>query len=59
MLESSVDLARRLGLVTVAEGVESEEEMELVRRVGCDLVQGYYVQRPVSADALLDWISAL
>jgi len=59
MLESSVDLARRLGLVTVAEGVESEEEMEIVRRVGCDLVQGYYVQRPVSADALLDWISAL
>lgn len=58
MLESSVELARRLGLNTVAEGVENAEELALVTRVGCDLVQGYYLQRPLALEPLLDWMAA-
>ncbi|GGB34257.1 transcriptional regulator [Roseibium aquae] len=55
MLESSVDLAKRLGLKTVAEGVETQAEWDLVSALGVDTVQGYFVAKPMPADALLTW----
>jgi len=58
MLESSVELARRLGLNTVAEGVENAEEFALVTRVGCDLVQGHYLSPTLALEPLLDWMAA-
>ena len=57
MLESSIDLARKLDLSIVAEGAESEEDMNLVSALGCDEVQGYFVARPMPADDLLAWIA--
>ncbi|MDB4222710.1 EAL domain-containing protein, partial [Granulosicoccus sp.] len=42
-------LANRFGLETVAEGVETVEQLELVRLLNCDLVQGYYFSKPVTA----------
>ncbi|MBR4798981.1 MAG: EAL domain-containing protein, partial [Clostridia bacterium] len=42
-----LDIAQYLHVKTVAEGVETEGQMELLRRAGCDLVQGYYFSRPV------------
>jgi diguanylate cyclase len=45
-----VSLARRIGLVTVAEGIESVEESERVRALGCDYGQGYFIARPTPAD---------
>ncbi|MGE0255347.1 MAG: EAL domain-containing protein [Alphaproteobacteria bacterium] len=56
MLESSIDLARKLDLSIVAEGAESEEDMNLVTALGCDEVQGYFVARPMPAHDLLAWI---
>jgi EAL domain-containing protein (putative c-di-GMP-specific phosphodiesterase class I) len=45
-----------LGLAVVAEGVETKGAWSSPTRLGCDLVQGYYLSRPVPADALqLDW----
>jgi len=41
LLQGIVDLAHRLGVKVVAEGVESPREFDLVRRIGCDLVQGF------------------
>jgi EAL domain-containing protein (putative c-di-GMP-specific phosphodiesterase class I) len=41
-----------LGLRTVAEGVESEGQAELLRRLGCQEAQGYHYGRPVPADVL-------
>ncbi|MBO6864488.1 MAG: EAL domain-containing response regulator [Alphaproteobacteria bacterium] len=58
MLESSVDLARRLGLSTVAEGVETQAEWDIVAELGVDVVQGYFIARPMPADELLDWARA-
>lgn len=58
ILETSIQLAKRLGLRTVAEGVETEEELELVKNLGCDLAQGYYFAPPLAADALEAWIAA-
>ena len=42
-LESSIDLARRLNIRSVAEGIETEEDLSLWRRLGVDLAQGYYL----------------
>lgn len=56
ILESSIRLARELRLTSVAEGVESREECEMLRRLGCDLAQGYLFARPMHADAFADWV---
>ncbi|HEX7096936.1 MAG TPA: EAL domain-containing protein, partial [Acidimicrobiales bacterium] len=44
-----VELAADLGLTTVAEGIEGAAELEVVKRLGCDLGQGYYFSQPVNA----------
>lgn len=53
--EVIVDLARRFGLQTVAEGVERPEQRLRFEQMGCDRIQGYLVSRPLTADALLEW----
>jgi EAL domain-containing protein (putative c-di-GMP-specific phosphodiesterase class I) len=45
-----VDLARALGMRSVAEGVESAEALDLLRTLGCDEAQGYFISRPIAAD---------
>ncbi len=56
ILESSISLAKNLGLRIVAEGVERQEEWDLVKVLGVDLVQGYYISKPLSAADLLAWL---
>jgi EAL domain-containing protein (putative c-di-GMP-specific phosphodiesterase class I) len=58
ILESSVALAQRLGLRTVAEGVETEDELMLVKSLGCTLVQGFYFTKPLSAPDFERWLAA-
>lgn len=48
IIRAIVTLAQQLGLRVVAEGVETEEEFELLRRLGCDLVQGYLFAKPMT-----------
>ena len=57
ILESSVVLAQRLGMTVVAEGVETEEDWDLVASLGVDLVQGYFVSRPLPPDDLPAWLA--
>lgn len=56
ILESSVEMARKLNIVSVAEGVESQEDWNLLRRIGCDLAQGYYFARPMEAANFPAWL---
>jgi EAL domain-containing protein (putative c-di-GMP-specific phosphodiesterase class I) len=49
IIMSTIELAHSMGLKVVAEGVETREAWNLLRRLGCDLVQGYLVSRPLSA----------
>lgn len=57
ILESSVRLGHRLGLRVVAEGIERQEEWDLVSALGCDEAQGYFVAHAMSAEALPEWLA--
>ncbi len=58
ILESSIFLAHRLGMSTVAEGVETPAEWNLVVELGGDAVQGYSLARPMPKDQFLSWLQA-
>jgi diguanylate cyclase (GGDEF)-like protein len=51
MVRTIVALGRNLGMDVVAEGVETVEQLEVLRQVGCDSVQGFLLSRPVDAEA--------
>jgi diguanylate cyclase (GGDEF)-like protein/PAS domain S-box-containing protein len=57
IVRSIVQLARNFGFETVAEGVETEEALKVVRRAGCDQVQGYLLARPMPASEVPAFVS--
>ena len=56
IVRAVVDLARNLGLGTVAEGVENQSTWELLTELGCGSAQGYVLARPMAADAFWSWL---
>lgn len=52
-------LAQGLGLETIAEGVETDEQLDKIIALGCDLIQGYCYARPVDIDELADVIDTI
>ncbi len=52
LIRAIISIARDLSLQTVAEGVESEAQLEILQELGCNLGQGYHFSRPVPADQL-------
>jgi EAL domain-containing protein (putative c-di-GMP-specific phosphodiesterase class I) len=59
IVRAVVALGQALGIVTVAEGVETVEQLEALRSLGCDAAQGYLFSRPVPADQLGDAVSRI
>lgn len=57
IVRSTIDLAHKLGLQVVAEGVESKSTYELLASLGCDAAQGYFISRPLPGDELQDWVT--
>lgn len=57
VVEAIIALGKAMKLDVVAEGVETDQQFAIVRRLGCDLVQGYFIARPMPADQLLIWIN--
>lgn len=51
-----IRMAQQLGITSLAEGVETAAQLELLQRFGCDQVQGYFYSKPLSADALLAFV---
>jgi EAL domain-containing protein (putative c-di-GMP-specific phosphodiesterase class I) len=58
IVRSSINLAHDLGLQVVAEGVEDEAVATELRRLGCDVAQGYWLSKPMPAADLGDWLQA-
>lgn len=58
LVRSAVDLGHNLGLSVVAEGVEDASTLDALHALGCDIAQGYYVARPMSAAKFDAWIAA-
>lgn len=55
IVEASLSMARQLGLKTVAEGIEDRADFDLMRTMGCDLAQGFFIARPMPADTFDAW----
>jgi diguanylate cyclase (GGDEF)-like protein len=58
IVSTTVELGQRLGLEVVAEGPEDEETLAILRSLGCDLVQGFGIARPMPAGEVPEWAAA-
>ena len=58
MVQSMIDMAREMRLSTVAEGVETLAECQTLADMGCDIVQGYLISKPLEAAAFGEWRQA-
>jgi EAL domain-containing protein (putative c-di-GMP-specific phosphodiesterase class I) len=56
LVQSAIDLGHNLGLSVVAEGVEDQATLTALTEVGADVVQGFYLGRPMTAELLNTWI---
>ena len=57
IVKSSIDLARDLGLRTVAEGIETQDDWDIMSKLGCQEGQGFFISEPLPADQLTAWFS--
>ena len=51
-METIVSMVSRLGYESVAEGVETKEQLDYMKQIGCDVIQGYYMAKPMPAEEL-------
>ncbi|WP_426450228.1 putative bifunctional diguanylate cyclase/phosphodiesterase [Paenibacillus sp. S-38] len=58
IVKAMIIMAHSLNQRVVAEGVETAEQVEVLRELGCDAVQGYYYSRPLPEEELLAWLKA-
>lgn len=52
IIETMIGMSKKLGFETVAEGVETKEQLEILENMGCDIIQGYYLGKPVSDEEI-------
>ena len=52
IMEAIVSMVNRLGYESVAEGVETKEQLDYMKKIGCDVIQGYYMAKPMPAEDL-------
>ncbi len=58
VVQSVIELGKNLGLQTTAEGVEDQKAMEFVSALNCNLVQGYYIAKPMEGKYIPAWVEA-
>lgn len=56
VLTDIVDMAKRIGMFVLSEGVETKEDYDFLHEIGCNLVQGYYISKPLAADECLPFL---
>ena len=57
VIENIIKMAHKMGLLTVAEGAESNEHFRTLRSLGCDFIQGYYFSQPLSKNDFEDYLN--
>ncbi len=58
LVELILDIAKNLKMPVIAEGVETERQLAMLKDAGCDLVQGYYFSRPVPPEEFEKFIES-
>jgi EAL domain-containing protein (putative c-di-GMP-specific phosphodiesterase class I)/FixJ family two-component response regulator len=58
MVKKTIEMGHELGMSVMAEGVETQEQLDLLREKGCDSVQGYFFSRPLPLEALVIWLES-
>ncbi len=58
IVKALIGLSEELGLEVVAEGIETEEQMNIARRLGCTVFQGFHVARPMRVEDAINWARA-
>ncbi|MBC7994672.1 MAG: EAL domain-containing response regulator [Rhizobacter sp.] len=56
ILEGSIGIAKRMRMRSVAEGAETEDDWHLLREIGCDLAQGWFIGLPMAPESVPEWI---
>ncbi|WP_161990560.1 EAL domain-containing protein [Candidatus Methylobacter oryzae] len=56
VVESSIDMAHKLQIKSVAEGVETQQDWDKLKNMKCDIAQGYFIAKPMDAEAFRDFI---
>jgi EAL domain-containing protein (putative c-di-GMP-specific phosphodiesterase class I) len=56
LVESIIEIGKSLGIEVLAEGVETMQHASMLKEIGCDALQGYAFARPMSAEALGDFV---
>ena len=59
IVRSTIELGHSLGVKVVAEGVETADGWEMLRQMGCDLAQGYFISAPLPGSQIVNWVKAL
>ncbi|HDY84424.1 hypothetical protein LCGC14_0528630 [marine sediment metagenome] len=58
IVSSTITLGHRLGLSVVAEGLENNGSLDILRTMGCDHIQGYFLSKPLSANSFVEWLGS-
>ncbi len=57
LMTSIVELGHKLDVCIVAEGIETQQQVDLLKRVGCDMIQGYFYSRPLPIAEFEAWLN--
>lgn len=57
ILASVMNMAKAIGMHTLAEGVETKEQMTFLRNIGCEMLQGFYYSKPMDGDLYIKYLS--
>ena len=57
IVRSTIELGHNMGLIVIAEGVETQESWHILKRLGCDMAQGYYMSPPLPAAQFREWFA--
>ena len=55
LVKHIIELVHEMGLLVVAEGVETKEQLDILKQLNCDKIQGYYFSKPLLPDDFVDF----